>query len=1054
VLEGDTVVLNTGAVTATFASKLPGVHSVAVDGYTISGADSLNYTLDNLALISEITKRTIVISGVLTADDKEYDANKEAVVDGIGIENKVDDNVQFTDLKGEFDKKDVGANITVHLTNLVLNGSDKDYYDLPDTWRDLTAAASITKRPLTANNLTFEKDYDETTERGNSWLTGYEMSGLQGGEGAAIDIGNYTTFLYASPDIGENIGITFPTNSITVVSDDPIFMLDNYNWAQPTAAIGKILDRKSLFIAGLGVKNKTYDGTNEAELTGDAVLRGVLPGDDVTFDTSGLYGEFTDKHAGYNRGVTLGGFTLGGEDVEKYHLVMPDLAAVIYEREVRISNTEIADKVYDGTITASFKMPPTPQNIVHGDDIVLNCPTLEFVQKNVGSNLAVILRGEFTLGGEYSDSYRVKQPTINPKASITAAQLKIPSITFTKQYDSTPFGNSTNTQIATISISGLVGEERAKLDLASNTIVFPDAEIGTYPRPDFIEMIVINGALTLRDTGNTGFNGANYSISDPQNISGLILGEGQLTIGNIMALGKVYDGTPDAFIEPIDKSEGYILLGILRPDDENSVCLESQDLVGTYVDSGDGLRSDAGDGITVQIDDVHITDSCPVGVPLSTSFATPFDEPPIYLPPTDSPPPALDPVVDPLIPGDQSDTPPDPTDLPELPDLPDPWSPGISVPTALNDYTFVQPPNLLADIYRRSVAIEGVKVKSKIYDGTSSASFESKPHLKAGDVVGDDDVSLDESAGVPEYIGRNVSAFVLAQLPQFKLNGKSAKNYAPNQAAYTMGAITPAEVTIAAKDLFKLYGEEDPEWTATVENVDISGSCGTSLCTGDVLIGDLSREPGEDRGEYLITASEVGVYDSNEGANYNLTLKGGVFAIGDPCENGAINPPACDTYEPDPIDPDTDPDTDPSGSDNPPDSIDPEDSDPEKATDGDDNPTPETVLPPTNPTAPTSPSNPAAPSIPVDPSTPPNQGDAPSTSPNPGSPLDLPPSADSPSGTTSISSTAITGVAPSTLIILMIVLLLWGSVVRKFSPIKHSSQKLPHSICKHQKSVV
>lgn len=79
--------------------------------------------------------------------------------------------------------------------------------------------------------------------------------------------------------------------------------------------------------------------------------------------------------------------------------------------------------------------------------------------------------------------------------------------------------------------------------------------------------------------------------------------------------------------------------------------------------------------------------------------------------------------------------------------------------------------------------------------------------------------------------------------------------------------ISPAPVTVTPDNAEKTYGEDDPEFSATV----------SGLKNGDdpsVIIYDLNREPGEDVGEYTITPTGEHVQD-----NYTVTFETGLFTI-------------------------------------------------------------------------------------------------------------------------------------------------------------------------------
>ena len=79
-------------------------------------------------------------------------------------------------------------------------------------------------------------------------------------------------------------------------------------------------------------------------------------------------------------------------------------------------------------------------------------------------------------------------------------------------------------------------------------------------------------------------------------------------------------------------------------------------------------------------------------------------------------------------------------------------------------------------------------------------------------------------------------------------------------------------VTVKADDKTKVYGDPDPELTATV----------TGLVDGDTLRYTISREEGEDVGEYVITPEEAKtffLFRSVAIGNYDVTFETGILTI-------------------------------------------------------------------------------------------------------------------------------------------------------------------------------
>lgn len=92
-------------------------------------------------------------------------------------------------------------------------------------------------------------------------------------------------------------------------------------------------------------------------------------------------------------------------------------------------------------------------------------------------------------------------------------------------------------------------------------------------------------------------------------------------------------------------------------------------------------------------------------------------------------------------------------------------------------------------------------------------------------------------------------------------------NYEPIESSEATLTITPATVTVKAKNSGKVYGGSEPELTAKV----------TGLKGGDsesVIKYTLSREPGEDVGTYTITPSGAGTQ-----GNYTVKYETGTFTI-------------------------------------------------------------------------------------------------------------------------------------------------------------------------------
>ena len=88
-------------------------------------------------------------------------------------------------------------------------------------------------------------------------------------------------------------------------------------------------------------------------------------------------------------------------------------------------------------------------------------------------------------------------------------------------------------------------------------------------------------------------------------------------------------------------------------------------------------------------------------------------------------------------------------------------------------------------------------------------------------------------------------------------------NYETAEATYTL-TVTPASVTVTADNKTKVYGDTDPELTATV----------TGTLNGDKVAYTLSRDSGENVGDYTITPTGAEIQ-----GNYKVTYGTGTLTI-------------------------------------------------------------------------------------------------------------------------------------------------------------------------------
>lgn len=190
------------------------------------------------------------------------------------------------------------------------------------------------------------------------------------------------------------------------------------------------------------------------------------------------------------------------------------------------------------------------------------------------------------------------------------------------------------------------------------------------------------------------------------------------------------------------------------------------------------------------------------------------------------------------------------------------WERAGEIVSTSTAYTFkVEKNQSIKAKFIKTVSIKQIFVKTKFYNGTTDVQFEK---IDIEGVEGSHDVKVEiagkfatnnvgeskkvEFVSVPTLVGENASIYKLT-------------NFVPE----TTGTIAQQPLKIRAKKLSKVYGDNDPILT-----FEASG-----LIEGEFALGTLSREKGEDVGEYQINSGNM----SDKNPNYEIEFEGAVFEI-------------------------------------------------------------------------------------------------------------------------------------------------------------------------------
>jgi hypothetical protein len=121
-----------------------------------------------------------------------------------------------------------------------------------------------------------------------------------------------------------------------------------------------------------------------------------------------------------------------------------------------------------------------------------------------------------------------------------------------------------------------------------------------------------------------------------------------------------------------------------------------------------------------------------------------------------------------------------------------------------NYYLNAQPSDIIANITPKELIIKNLKIKDKIFDGYSTAEFETTPTL--GGVIKPDEVIL--LIGTPTFSAKDVSYSIpIIFTPEFSISGKDSSNY----------SLIPHSQVSANIDMSEAFNQRDPSTNLWLE---------------------------------------------------------------------------------------------------------------------------------------------------------------------------------------------------------------------------------------------
>lgn len=256
---------------------------------------------------------------------------------------------------------------------------------------------TIAKKQLTISGTTVaDKEYDGTVE---ATVTAGTLAGLVSGDETSVGV--MATGTFASKDVAYGLGVE--EQDVTVSYALTGALANNY-----IAPVGETLQAK---INPKPLSNvhleKVYDGHGRFARTALTTAQGIIAGESIKIYVDAI---------GANVGVYKDGNEDEDFDFNEYVLYIGDTeeqtvnyawgdtcTATIKAKQLTISGTTVADKVYDGTTDATV-MTGTLAGLIGTDELSVGVSaTGTFADKNAGSDKTVTI--VYSLTGALANNY-------------------------------------------------------------------------------------------------------------------------------------------------------------------------------------------------------------------------------------------------------------------------------------------------------------------------------------------------------------------------------------------------------------------------------------------------------------------------------------------------------------------------------------------------------------------------------------------------------------------------------------------------------------------------
>ena len=508
--------------------------------------------------------------------------------------------------EGSYGSKNVGTNLSYTISNLTLSGDDAGNYHLSggssfSNNNGVITAKAITASGITASNKVYDSGLVASLNTGSATLTngatGDGDNKYYSSDTVTLDVSS-ATGAFADKNVGTGKAVT--VSGLSLGGADA----SNYTLTDASGATADIT-AKAITSSGITANNKVYDSGLAAALnTGSAALTNGATGDGdnkyytsdtVSLDVSSATGAFADKDVGTGKAVTVSGLSLSGADASNYTLTDASGATADITAKALSATAIAADKVYDGTTTATSTL--TLSGLI-GSETLNTSVASTFDTKNAGAGKTVtvdtVTLSDGANGGLASNYSLASGQTTT--ADITAKPITVSGITASNKVYDSGLVAVLNTGSATLT-NGATGDgdnkyytsDTVTLDVSSATGAFADKDVGT------------GKAVTVSGLSLGGADAVNYTLTDASGATADITAKALSATASVS--DKVYDGATTA-------TSTLTLSGLIG----------SETLTSSAVSTFD--TKDVGIGKTVTVGAVTLSDGANGGLASNYSLAS------------------------------------------------------------------------------------------------------------------------------------------------------------------------------------------------------------------------------------------------------------------------------------------------------------------------------------------------------------------------------------------------------------------------------------------------